>query len=75
MRRGRPLSLVALDALAEIVRPQSPLLRQLSPTLVDPPDEQTFELALNECLERDDAWRAKSVVQALLKHRQKLTVQ
>lgn len=70
---GRPLSLVALDTLQAIVRPQTPLLRDHRPELQTKPDLTTFKDALNEYLDRDSAPRVKMIVQFLMEHSDSLT--
>jgi len=57
LRHGRPLSLVALDALAAIIRPQTRLLQLFSPRLHDPPDLDAFKQSLSDYLAEDSAPR------------------
>ena len=71
---GRLVSLVALDALAEIVRPQSPLLRDFAPELINKPDFHTFQTKLNQYVSRDAAPRVKKTVGFLIEHAETLTV-
>lgn len=56
---NRPLSLVALDGLAAIVRPQTPLLRDYAPCLIGPPSRGRFVKVLSEYAKRDCAPRVQ----------------
>jgi hypothetical protein len=69
---GRLLSLVALDALAAIVRPQTPLLREFSPELANKPTLATFDAVLAEYMERDPAPRVKMTTRFLTENAQLL---
>jgi hypothetical protein len=66
LERGRPLSLAALDALAAIIRPQTPFLRDYSPRLNGLPNTQTLELVLRRHAERDPAPRVKMTTNFIL---------
>ena len=68
LEHGRPLSLVALDALAAIIRPQSPLLRAFSPRLLLPPEFDTLNSVLTSHIERDNAPRVKMTTAFILKN-------
>lgn len=68
LEHGRPLSLVALDSLAEIIRPQSPLLRAYSPRLRRPPTFDMLSSILASHLERDNAPRVKMTTNFILKN-------
>ncbi len=70
---GRLISLVALDALAAIVRPQSPLLRDYGPQLEDKPDSVSFRQTLESYLERDRVPRVRKTMEFLLKNLKTLT--
>ena len=72
---GRLVSLVALDALAAIVRPQSPLLRDYGPQLEDKPGLAVFRETLQSYLERDAAPRIKKTVEFLFQNSAILTSQ
>lgn len=65
---GRPLSLVALDALGAVIRPMTPLLRSYGPHLHDPPDSAELHRVLNSHLARDRAPRVKMMTAAILKN-------
>lgn len=72
LERGRPLSLVALDALRTFLRYDTPLLKELSPTLADPPDADTLARTLREHAQVDTSWRVESDVAFLLEHADRL---
>lgn len=71
---GRPLSLVAIDALGAIVRPMSVLLRQLAPTLRNPPSGERFRSILTEYMRLDPVPRVQQRIDALLLNGDALTV-
>lgn len=71
--RGRPLSLVAIDALASIVRPQSPLLRAHGPRLYQPPSPERFKHVLLAYADRDRVPRVQQRTAGLLSRVQALT--
>jgi hypothetical protein len=66
LRRGRPLSLVALDALAAIVRARTVMLKSIKPKLLALPDFDVLNHELNECVERDPVPRVRQRVEMLL---------
>ncbi len=66
LRKGRPLSLVALDALLSIVRRETPLLSNLHPELEDKPESASFESTLKRYAEQDNAPRVTRAISALL---------
>lgn len=66
--RGRPLSLVALDALGAIIRPMTPHLRSHGPRLHDPPDSTELHRALTAYMARDTVPRVKKMTAAILKN-------
>lgn len=72
-RRGRPLSLVAIDALGSIVRPMTVFLREHSPTLREQPSLQTYSTVLTEYMKRDPVPRVQQRIESLLKHGKSLT--
>lgn len=63
---GRPLSLVSLDALAAIIRPQSPLLRDYGPKLIDPPSSDTLTNVLESHAKCDDSPRVERITNFIL---------
>lgn len=65
---GRPLSLVAIDALGLIVHPTTPLLKTYRPALRDRPEQKTFTNALTGYLETDPVPRVQQRIQFLLKN-------
>jgi hypothetical protein len=65
---GRPLSLIALDALSAIIEPRTPLLRAASPRLQLLPAPETLESVLTAHIERDSAPRVKMVTKFILRN-------
>lgn len=63
---GRPCSLVAIDALAAIVRPQSPFLRAYCPRLHQPPTPDHLKQVLAAYAERDRVPRVQQRTAALI---------
>lgn len=59
---GRPLSLVALDALAAIGEPKTSFLKRVAPQLVDAPDPFTLSRVLDDYALVDSVPRVKRVV-------------
>jgi len=70
---GRPLSLVAIDALAAIIRPQSPFLRAYGPRLQQPPTHDRFNQVLSAYAERDKVPRVRQRTAGLISHADILT--
>lgn len=66
LERGRPLSLVALDALLAIVQPKTPRLQELRPELVEPPTCTALTHALNAYAVRDPVLRVSRATKAIL---------
>lgn len=64
--RGRPLSLVAIDAVLAISRPRTTFLRVARPTLGTPPDPSRLQEVLLAYCERDPVPRVQQRVDALL---------
>lgn len=64
---GRPLSLVAIDALAAIVRPPNLLLRAYVPRLLNPPSPDRMRQVLSAYAELDRVPRVQKRISALLK--------
>ena len=73
LQRGRPLSLVALDALGFSFIYDTVELRRMLPTLENPPDPETLERTLRQHAVRDPAWRVESQVNLLLKNLTKIS--
>jgi hypothetical protein len=73
LEHGRPLSLVALDGLAEIARPQSPLLRRLRPKLGHPPTFKRFMQMLSGYAARDNVPRVEQRTRWLISQASILT--
>ena len=65
LERGRPMSLVALDALVALVRLDTPLLREVAPVLVDPPSAADLHAALSGYAARDAEPRVLRAVSLL----------
>jgi hypothetical protein len=70
---GRPLSLVAIDALIAIVRPQSPFLRTYGPCLHQPPTSDRFTQVLSAYAERDRVPRVQQRTAGLIPHADAIT--
>lgn len=70
---GRPLSLVAIDALAAIVHPQSPFLRAYGPRLHQPPSPERVKEMLSAYAARDPVPRVQQRISALIAHADGLT--
>jgi hypothetical protein len=70
---GRPLSLVAIDALWSIVRPMPPFLRDHRPVLRDCPDYQTYSAVLTRYMELDPVPRVQQQIKKLLDREDSLT--
>lgn len=73
LSRGRPLSLVAIDALAAIVRPRSALLRAYGPRLHDPPTSDRFGQVLSAYAACDPVPRVRQRIAELISHSDALT--
>jgi hypothetical protein len=63
---GRPLSLVALDALIACWHYDTGILKQLAPKLLEPAPIDEMNAALNEYLDRDSAPRARKAIAAIV---------
>lgn len=61
-------------ALAEIVRPQSPLLKEYAPELLNKPGLSTFVDQLRQYMARDTEPRVKKTVAFLVDHSETLTL-
>jgi len=70
---GRPLSLVAIDALAAIADPKTPFLRALKPRLLRPPKLEQFRQALTNYRSRDRVPRVEQRIEGLLKYANSFT--
>ncbi len=73
LERGRPLSLVAIDALVAIVRPPNPLLRAHGPRLHYPPTRERLRQVLSAYAERDRVPRVQQRTAGLISHAESLT--
>jgi hypothetical protein len=71
--RGRPFSLAAIDALAAIIRPQSPFLRAYGPRLHQPPTADRIRQVLSAYAERDRVPRVQQRTAGLISHADILT--
>ncbi len=65
-KAGRPLSLIAIDALLAIARPRTPFLRQIRPALGNPPSERALRNAIETLMQTDPVPRVKQRTAALL---------
>lgn len=63
---GRPLNLIAVDALLAIADPRTPFLRSLRPRLEAPPDERDLREALEAAVVADPVPRVQQRVHSLL---------
>lgn len=70
---GRPLNLIAIDALLAIADPRTPFLRSLQPKLDAPPDEREFRLVLGAAVVADPVPRVEQRVHSLLSKWSELT--
>ncbi|MHA3774781.1 hypothetical protein ACXR0O_24935 [Verrucomicrobiota bacterium sgz303538] len=70
---GRPLSLVAIDALAAIVRPRTPFLQKYGPGLHNPPTADQFKQVLLAYAERDNVPRVQQRTAYLITHADEIT--
>jgi hypothetical protein len=66
--RGRPLSLVAIDALGAIVRPQTPFLQSYGPRLHQPPSTDRFRQVLLAYAQRDRVPRVEQRISKLISY-------
>lgn len=71
--QGRPLSLVAIDALGAIIRPQSPFLRAYGPRLHQPPTRERLHHVLSAYAEHDKVPRVQQRIAELVSGTEKLT--
>lgn len=67
LARGRPLSLVALDALLAIAKPDTRLLDRMRPALRNPPTTTEFGSVVEACAARDPSPRVKRCVGAIMR--------
>ena len=77
LSRGRPLSLIALDALTIFIpRPgQAAIVKRLEPRLKECPDRPTFTRALQACMAADTAPRASGLCRYLIEHMAELRIE
>ena len=66
--QGRPLSLVALDALNACWLYNTPQLRERRPKLHDPPTPALLQFRLNQYAEQDNVPRVTRAVAAIVAH-------
>ncbi|MCM5681557.1 hypothetical protein M8A51_18690 [Schlegelella sp. S2-27] len=66
LRDGRPLSLIAVDALLAIARPRTAFLRKVRPVLGNPPSEHELREAIRDMMQSDPVPRVKQRADALL---------
>jgi hypothetical protein len=70
---GRPLSLIAIDALLAIAWPRTPFLRETKPKLAAPPSRASLEGVLLAYRQRDPVPRVQQRIDAVLSHAKELT--
>jgi len=63
---GRPLSLVAIDALLAIANPQTPFLRAYKPRLTHPPKPEQFKKVVTDYAMKDRVPRVQQRIEVLL---------
>jgi hypothetical protein len=73
LKTGRPLSLVAIDALRAIIRPQSAFLRAYGPRLHHPPTRELLVQTLTAYADRDRVPRVQQRTAGVLLHAEVLT--
>lgn len=73
LERGRPLALVAIDALLGIAVPPTPLLRAYRPRLLMPPSPEQFTKVLLDYAQKDKVPRVQDRIRAILQHTETLT--
>jgi hypothetical protein len=71
--RGRPLSLIALDVLGEIIRPQSFAMQKYRPRLINPPQQLVLEETLKSYLNSDPVPRVRKMTEVILKYADRVT--
>lgn len=69
---GRPLSLIAIDALLAIANPRTPILRTLQPTILESPNDEQFRDALSRYAKTDNAPRVRQRIEAIATYIDKL---
>jgi hypothetical protein len=73
LKAGRPLSLIAVDALLAIANPRTPFLRRIGPVLENRPSAQGLRNAIEALMKADPAPRVMQRASALLEHVPALT--
>ncbi|OEZ50328.1 MULTISPECIES: hypothetical protein [Janthinobacterium] len=68
LKAGRPLSLIAVDALLAIANPRTPFLRRIGPILENQPSEQGLRYAVEALMKADPAPRVMQRASALLEY-------
>lgn len=73
---GRPLSLIALDALAVFISRsgQAPIVKRLEPKLKERPNRSTLNRVLQACMAADPAPRVSGKCRYLTEHMDELTI-
>jgi hypothetical protein len=76
LSRGRPLSLIALDALTIFIprTGQAPIVKMLEPRLKELPDRLTVTRALQACMAADAAPRVSGKCRYLIEHMDELII-
>ena len=70
--RGRPLSLIAIDALRAIADPKTPVLRAMSPALLSPPTPDEFMRTIGAYEAQDPVPRVRQRLESLRAAKHKL---
>lgn len=73
LKAGRPLSLIAVDALLAIANPRTPFLRRIGPVLENQPGEQDIRNAIEALMKADPVPRVKHRASVLLEYVPSLT--
>ncbi|MGX9698116.1 hypothetical protein ACWYXK_14110 [Janthinobacterium lividum] len=68
LKAGRPLSLIAVDALLAIANPRTPFLRRIGPVLENQPSEQGLRYAVEALMKADPAPRVMQRASTLLEY-------
>lgn len=72
LAKGRPLSLIAIDALLAIAEPRTHLLESIAPILLLPPRTDEFVSVLSNYIVRDDVPRVRQRAQAAMGYSHRL---
>lgn len=68
LKAGRPLNLIAVDALLAIANPRTPFLRRIRPVLENQPSEHDLRNAITALMKADPALRVMQRCGALLEY-------